>query len=79
MGGQSTKSQTRQEFITDVATGLVIQITEKMLDEGLINMSGFSSVPEAAGHVAVVIESCFKDHSRKYDTDDNEVGGKKND
>ena len=52
---------------------LVMQITEKMLAEGLINMSGFSSVPEAAGYVSVMIESCFENRSREYDTNDNEV------
>lgn len=55
---------------------LIMQITEKMLAEGLIDMSGFSSLPEAAGHVAVVIESCFKDHSRKYDTEEDKEGRK---
>ena len=55
---------------------LVMQITEKMLAEGLINTSGFSSMPEAAGHVAVVIESCFEDDSREYDTEEDKEGRK---
>ena len=39
---------------------LVMQITEKLLEKGLINMSGFSSVPEAAGYVSVLIEAYIK-------------------
>lgn len=55
---------------------LVMHVTDKLLQEGLINTSGFSSMPEAAGHVAVVIESCFEDDSREYDTEEDKEGRK---
>lgn len=55
---------------------LVMYVTDKLLREGLINISGFSSMPEAAGHVAVVIESCFEDDSRECDTEEDKKGTK---
>lgn len=55
---------------------LVMHVTDKLLQEGLIDTSGFSSMPEAAGHVAVVIESCFEDDSRKCDTEEDKEGRK---
>ena len=55
---------------------LVMHVTDKLLREGLINTSGFSSMPEAAGHVAVVIESCFEDDSRECDTEEDKKGTK---
>lgn len=46
---------------------LVMHVTDKLLREGLINTSGFSSMPEAAGHVAVVIEKSFFEEKAKED------------
>lgn len=55
---------------------LVMRVTDKLIQEGLINMSDFSSVPSAAGHVAVVIDSCFEDDSRECDTEEDKKGTK---
>ena len=38
---------------------MIIQITETLLQQNLIDMTRFSSRVEAAGHVAVVIEECL--------------------
>lgn len=46
---------------------LVMRVTDKLLQEGLINTSGFSSMPEAAGYVAVVIEKSFFEEKAKED------------
>ena len=54
-----------------------MRVTDKLIQEGLINTSGFSSMPEAAGHVAVVIEkSFFEDDSRECDTEEDKKGTK---
>lgn len=56
---------------------LVMRVTDKLIQEGLINTSGFSSMPEAAGYVAVVIEkSFFEDDSRECDTEEDKKGTK---
>lgn len=41
---------------------ILVQITEKLLDEQLINTADFPSVPEAVGHVAAIIDDCMKDY-----------------
>lgn len=46
---------------------LVMRVTDKLIQEGLINTSGFSSMPEAAGYVAVVIEKSFFEEKAKED------------
>lgn len=46
---------------------LVMRVTDKLMQEGLINTSGFSSMPEAAGYVAVVIEKSFFEEKAKED------------
>ena len=56
---------------------MIMQITETLLQQNLIDMTRFSSRVEAAGHVAVVIEkSFFEDDSRECDTEEDKEGTK---
>ena len=60
----------RSPFVIKEGTkrmNLVMRVTDKLIQEGLINTSGFSSMPEAAGYVAVVIEKSFFEEKAKED------------